>query len=87
TFGFEARWHQQLQAAVRWQRLVPQQRWLLVNEDAMQACIDRARAEMAGISNRRRWWLVPADAVAGDCRPSVAELEHERRLQGPGITD
>ncbi|MEE9891451.1 MAG: glycosyltransferase family 39 protein [Stenotrophomonas geniculata] len=87
TFGFEARWHQQLQAAVRWQRLVPQHRWLLVNEDAMQACIDRAQAEMAGISNRRRWWLVPADAVAGTCRPSAAELEHERRLQGPSITD
>jgi len=87
TFGFENRWHEQLQAAVRWQRLVPQHRWLLVNEDAMQACIDRAQAEMAGISNRRRWWLVPADAVAGTCRPSAAELEHERRLQGPGLTD
>ncbi|KAG1261828.1 hypothetical protein G6F65_014791 [Rhizopus arrhizus] len=87
TFGFEDRWHEQLQAAVRWQRLFPQRRWLLVNEDALQACIDRSRAEMAGVSNRRRWWLVPADAVAGTCRPTAAELEHERRLQGPGVAD
>jgi 4-amino-4-deoxy-L-arabinose transferase-like glycosyltransferase len=85
TFGFEERWHEQLQAAVRWQRLVPQRRWLLVNEDAMQACIDRSRAEMAGISNRRRWWLVPTPAIMGPCRPSAAELERERRLQGPAL--
>lgn len=87
TFGFSERWHAQLQAAVRWQQLVPHRRWLLVNEDAMQACIDRTRAEMAGISNRRRWWLVPAEAVTGPCRPSAAELERQRRLQGPGTDD
>lgn len=87
TFGFDNRWHAQLQAAVRWQRLVPERRWLLVNDDAMQGCIDRSRAAMAGISNRRRWWLVPAAAVSGTCVPTLAELQREYRLQGPPEED
>ncbi|AVO32107.1 ArnT family glycosyltransferase [Stenotrophomonas maltophilia] len=87
TFGFENRWHEQLQAAVRWQRLDPGRRWLLVNDDAMQGCIDRSRAAMAGISNRRRWWLVPAAVVKGACAPTVAELEREYLLQGPPDED
>lgn len=87
TFGFENRWHEQLQAAVRWQRLSPRHRWLLVNDDAMQGCIDRSQAEMAGISNRRRWWLVPAGAVSGACVPDLKELEREYRLQGPPDAD
>jgi hypothetical protein len=87
TFGFENRWHEQLQAAVRWQRLSPRHRWLLVNDDAMQECIDRSQAQMAGISNRRRWWLVPARAVSGACVPDLNELEREYRLQGPPDAD
>ncbi|HIE5097815.1 TPA: dolichyl-phosphate-mannose--protein mannosyltransferase, partial [Stenotrophomonas maltophilia] len=87
TFGFENRWHEQLQAAVRWQRLVPARRWLLVNDDAMQDCIDRSRAQMAGISNRRRWWLVPAGAIAGACTPTAADLQREYQLQGPPDED
>ncbi|MGB5857466.1 MAG: hypothetical protein WBH52_03485, partial [Pseudomonas aeruginosa] len=87
TFGFEDRWHAQLQAAVRWQRLAPHRRWLLVNEDALQGCVDRSRAAVAGISNRRRWWLVPAGAVVGSCTPTRAELAREYRLQGPPDED
>ena len=42
---------------------------------------DRDRAELAGIANRRRWWLVPATAVQGRCVASAEERERERRLQ------
>lgn len=58
-----------------------------MNDDAMQECIDRSQAQMAGISNRRRWWLVPAGAVSGACVPDLKELEREYRLQGPPDAD
>ena len=36
---------------------------LLVQEAAMLTCVDRARSERVGVSNRRGWWLVPAPAL------------------------
>lgn len=81
TFGFTVPWHEQLQAGVRWQQLSPQRRWLLAHEDALLGCVDRDGAVLAGVANRRRWWLVPAGAVHGPCVPTEAELKRERRLQ------
>lgn len=81
TFGFQTPWYAQLAAATRWQRLVPERRWLLVNEHALLSCVDRSRAELAGVANRRRWWLVPAAAVSLPCVATPAERERERRLQ------
>ena len=81
TFGFNVPWHEQLQAGVQWQQLSPPRRWLLAHEDALLGCVDRGGAVLAGVANRRRWWLVPASAVHGPCVPSEAELKRERRLQ------
>lgn len=81
TFGFQTPWDEQLVAATHWQRLAPAQRWLLVREDAMLSCVDRSRAELAGVANRRRWWLVPASAVEVPCVVTAEERERERRLQ------
>ncbi len=81
TFGFIVPWHEQLQAGVQWQQLSPQRRWLLVQEDTLLGCVDRDGAVLAGVANRRRWWLVPAGAVHGPCVPTEAELKRERRLQ------
>ncbi|AKC86496.1 ArnT family glycosyltransferase [Pseudoxanthomonas suwonensis] len=76
-FGFQVPWDEQLRRAVAWQAQVPG-RWLLVREQALEACIDRQRIELAGISNRRRWWLVPPGAVAGEC---VATGEERARAE------
>ena len=81
TFGFTLPWHEQLQTGVQWQQLSPQRRWLLVQEDTLLGCVDRDGAVLAGVANRRRWWLVPAGAVHGPCVPTEAELKRERRLQ------
>ena len=35
--------------------------------------MDPDRIELAGIANRRRWWLVPPGAVVGECVPSDEE--------------
>ena len=37
--------------------------------------MDPDRIELAGIANRRRWWLVPPGAVVGECRASDSERE------------
>jgi 4-amino-4-deoxy-L-arabinose transferase-like glycosyltransferase len=75
NFGFKLPWEEQLRRGVAWQAQAPG-RWLLVQEDALEACIDRGRIELAGISNRRRWWLVPPGAVTGQC---VASREQRAR--------
>ena len=73
-FGFRQPWDEQLRSGVAWQAQAPGQRLLLVNEDALLPCIDAARSSLVGRANRRAWWLVPAAAVAGDCRkPPQAE--------------
>ncbi|HEV8694200.1 MAG TPA: glycosyltransferase family 39 protein [Lysobacter sp.] len=75
TFGFVAPWGEQLKRGLAWQGEASQQRWLLVQEPALSQCIDRSKAELAGRSNRRIWWLVPAAAVIPGCVPSGKELE------------
>lgn len=59
TFGFKMRWPEQLKQGLAWQAQAPRTRWLLVQDPALPACVDRNRAEIGGRSNRRIWWLVP----------------------------
>ena len=81
TFGFKQRWYRQLQDGREWQAQAPGQRWLLVQDPVMLNCVDRQQAEHVGVANRRGWWLVPAQAFSGVCRPSAAELARIRREQ------
>ena len=62
TFGFLREPAAQMGEARSWQARRPAQRWLLVEDDALDACVDRARAVHVGTANRREWWLVPAQA-------------------------
>ncbi|WP_372017850.1 ArnT family glycosyltransferase [Pseudoxanthomonas sp. 10H] len=80
-FGFKVAWEAQLGAAVAWQARSPS-RWLLVQEAALEGCIDRERIELAGISNRRRWWLVPPGAVTGPCVATEEERARADAEQG-----
>ena len=74
TFGFVMPWPEQLRRGIEWQKQAPQKRWLLVQEPALDRCIDRSKAELGGLSNRRRWWLVPAAAVVPGCVPEKSEV-------------
>ncbi|UKE69960.1 glycosyltransferase family 39 protein [Xanthomonas cerealis pv. cerealis] len=76
TFGFVVPWDEQLRRGVAWQAQAPQRRWLLVQEAAMLGCIDRRASTLAGVSNRRNWWLVPAAAVHGQC--TVTPVDRDR---------
>ena len=86
-FGFRRAWDEQLRLGLAWQAQAPQRRWLLVQEDALEDCIDRQRAELAGVANRRRWWLVPGSAIAGECVVSEAEREADARRQAEDLGD
>jgi 4-amino-4-deoxy-L-arabinose transferase-like glycosyltransferase len=81
TFGFKMAWEEQMRLGGLWQAQAPG-RWLLVREEALQGCIDRGRIELAGISNRRRWWLVPPGAVTGECLATAEE--RARAVAGQG---
>ena len=43
----------------------------------------RRLAELAGVSNRRQWWLVPAHAADPDCMPEGTASQNEAdRIDG-----
>jgi len=65
TFGFRRAPGEQLRDAIAWQAMAPARRWLLVQDTALAACVDRALAQPLGSANRREWWLVPAAATRG----------------------
>ena len=48
-----------------------------MQEPALSQCIDKTKAEYAGISNRRRWWLVPAAAADATCTPRGIETQNQ----------
>lgn len=63
-FGFKRDAKLQFADALAWQRQAsPSPRWLLVEGSVLPACVDTARARDMGNANRRRWWLLPADAT------------------------
>jgi hypothetical protein len=66
TFGFRRAPGDQFRDAIAWQARVPARRWLLVQDTALAACVDRAQAQALGLANRREWWLLPA-AATQDC--------------------
>ncbi len=68
-FGFLRPWPQQFTAAADWLRADPVHRQLFVQQPAMGDCVRRERATFIGQANRRRWWLVPADALVPGCVP------------------
>ncbi len=83
TFGWDTPWSEQLTQAMRWQADAPGRRWLLVQECALSQCIDKTKAEFAGLSNRRRWWLVPVHAADVDCVPQGVQSQNEAdRIDG-----
>lgn len=71
TFGFLRTPAQQLRAARAWQARAPATRWLQVEHEALDACVDLARAQDLGMSNRRQWWLLPAAATRPGCVPGA----------------
>ncbi len=74
TFGFLRSPAEQLQSARIWQQQAPEQRWLLLEDDALDACFDRARLLDMGIYNRRQWLLADGKASIPGCvpKPSAA---------------
>ncbi|WP_449423960.1 ArnT family glycosyltransferase [Rhodanobacter lindaniclasticus] len=68
-FGFRKPWPQQYAEAVAWLQRDPAQRWIFSLDEAMGACVDRARAIHVGHANRREWWMFRQDAVIPGCTP------------------
>jgi len=67
VFGFKRPWDQQWQDAGPWLAQAPQTRWVLVLDEAMSPCVDRAQVIEIGSSNRNRWQLLPGTAWRSDC--------------------
>ncbi|TYT25521.1 glycosyltransferase family 39 protein [Luteimonas viscosa] len=79
VFGFNRPWPAQWRDAAAWLAAAPGRRWLFVLEDALDPCVDRARAARIGVSNRRTWWLVPASAMVPGCMVGTTGDGNERR--------
>ncbi|PJK09734.1 dolichyl-phosphate-mannose--protein mannosyltransferase [Lysobacteraceae bacterium NML120232] len=70
TFGFKRDAALQLRDARAWQAEQPQQRWLLLEDDAIDHCFNADALIAMGIYNRRNWFLAPADASLAGCNPA-----------------
>lgn len=66
-FGYSQPLSIQWARAAAWLSAAPGTRWLLVSDEALSPCVDTELATLAGRSNRRDWWLVPASAWQLDC--------------------
>ncbi|HTL14413.1 MAG TPA: glycosyltransferase family 39 protein [Thermomonas sp.] len=62
-FGFKRPMPEQFARGLAWLRQAPAARWLLVQEAALPACVERAAARDMGNANRRTWWLLRAPAA------------------------
>lgn len=80
VFGFLRNRAAQELEAVDWLRAAPQRRWLLVQTVNLEACFEASRAVHAGVSNRRQWWLVRADALRAQCLPHPESARQDRRI-------
>lgn len=69
TFGFKRDFALQLADARNWQMDAPASRWILMHDVAKDECIDEAQAIDMGIYNRRRWLLLPGEAMRPGCTP------------------
>ena len=67
-FGFSRPAPAQWGDALAWQRQDAARRLIVVSEEAMPACVNRASATRLGQANRLTWWLVPAAAIDTACR-------------------
>jgi 4-amino-4-deoxy-L-arabinose transferase-like glycosyltransferase len=70
-FGVTRPLAKQFAAAAAWQAQDPANRWIFSLGAAMGDCVDRARAQQVGQSNRREWWMFRADAVVPGCEPAL----------------
>lgn len=70
-FGFSRPWVQQWEGALAWLSERPTDRWVLVEESALDPCIVSEQALLAGRSNRGNWWLVPGSAARAGCVPTL----------------
>jgi uncharacterized membrane protein len=82
-FGFLNPWDKQLAEAIAWQAENPAHRPIFILDEAMGACIDRAKATRVGHANRREWWLVPQEAIVEGCVPDASVDEKQDKENAP----
>nr|WP_194433845.1 glycosyltransferase family 39 protein [Stenotrophomonas maltophilia] len=71
-FGFKRPWAEQWHDAGPWLAEAPDKRWLLVLDEAMSPCVDRAKVIDIGMANRNRWQLLPGTAWDPQCHAERA---------------
>ncbi|MGN6091841.1 MAG: ArnT family glycosyltransferase [Luteibacter jiangsuensis] len=75
-FGFARDAADQLRDGRTWQAADPAHRWLLINDEALDACVVTENVVPLGVANRTRFSLLPADASKPGCDP--ASSPHRR---------
>ncbi|SEW28276.1 glycosyltransferase family 39 protein [Luteibacter sp. 329MFSha] len=68
-FGFARDAASQLRDARAWQAADPAHRWILINDQALDACVVAGKAVPLGKANRVSFSLLPAEATRAGCEP------------------
>lgn len=77
-FGFSRPLAEQRAAALRWLAASPGRRRVVIVDEGLDACLDRARVRSLGVSNRRGWFLFGHDAVVAGCAAREAGTDTTR---------
>jgi 4-amino-4-deoxy-L-arabinose transferase-like glycosyltransferase len=80
VFGFLAPRAEQELKAVAWLRENPEKRWIMAQKLSLKACFEVDKAIVVGESNRRRWYLVNADALRAQCQPHPPQAWIRRKV-------
>jgi 4-amino-4-deoxy-L-arabinose transferase-like glycosyltransferase len=86
-FGFKRPWNDQFVEAVAWLAAAPEKRWVFSRDDAIDHCVDRAKAQRVGPANRREWWVFRHEAVVPGCEPDKggAHEQAAEKKDDPGM--
>ncbi len=76
-FGFKRPWDEQWHSAGPWLAQAPHTRWVLVLDQAMSPCVDRAQVVDIGVANRNHWLLLPGTAWNVDCHAATVGMSQE----------
>jgi 4-amino-4-deoxy-L-arabinose transferase-like glycosyltransferase len=79
VFGFLRNRAAQELDAVAWLKAKPGRK-VLLQERNLEACFDRERAQPAGSSNRRHFYLVDASALLAQCKPHPDDAKRDSKV-------
>jgi hypothetical protein len=81
VFGYLRPRAEQEIAAAAWMREQPERRFVVAQQQSLEACFHPDRAQHVGQANRRDWYVAAADALREECLAHPPEAWSEYKIE------